>query len=206
MPRAFSILTALLLLSASPAWAESTLTKAASAMGREMNRQLADRLGQQETAHSMISVIITTPVDINNFEESNPVARQMQEELSYWFTRAGYRVQEVRRGNALLLRPYTGELLLTRNKELVSAQRIKSSLIMAGTYSVTSRSLIFNIRLIQTDASEVFAMSNIVLPITGEMRSLINSGPTISTDADGRVTIVSSGDYLIEPSVFSRLP
>ena len=183
---------AVLLLSAGPALADTVMTKAASSMGSEMDHQLADRFGQQEGVVNGISLIITTPVDLNNLEESNPVARQMQEELSRWFIRSGYSVQEVRGGKALLLRPATGELLLTRNRDLAATRNVKSALTMVSTYSMTSRSIVFNVRLMQTGGNEVYAMSNVTLPISGELRAMLGA-----TQSDA---------HLIEPSVFSRLP
>jgi hypothetical protein len=190
--RVITFILALLLLAPLPALAESTMTKAAAAMGREMDRQLSERFGRQEGSINGISLIITTPVDLSNLEESNSVARQMQEELNLWFIQAGYSVQEVRRGKALLMRPSTGELLLTRKRDLIPEQEVRSALVMTGTYMLTSRHMVFNIRLMQTDGNEIYAMSNISLPISGELRSLIS--------------LNSSNDYLIEPSIFSRLP
>lgn len=175
-----------------PALADSPMSRAAASLGVEMNHQLADRFGQQEGAANGISVIVTTPVDLNNLEESNPVARQMQEELARWFIRSGYSVQEVRSGRSLLMRPSTGELLLTRNRDLTAAHTIQSALTMVGTYSITSRSIIFNVRLMQTGGNEVFAMSNVTLPISGELRGMLNTS--------------KAGSFVIEPSVFSRLP
>lgn len=207
--RIAAIILMILLLPAGALAADSTMTKAAAAMGREMDRQLADRFGQQEGTINGISVIVTTPVDLNNLEDSNPVARQMQEELSRWFIQSGYSVQEVRQGKALLMRPYTGELFLTRNKDLMDTEQVSSALTLTGTYTITSRSMIFNIRLMQTGGNEVYAMSNITLPISGELRSMLNSASsTAALAAGGNGNGSSSGfmDFLIEPSVFSRLP
>lgn len=182
----------LFVLAASPALADTIMSKAASDMGVEMDTQLAHRFGQQEGVINGISVIITTPVDLNNLEESNAVARQMQEELSRWFIRSGYSVQEVRGGKALLMRPSTGELLLTRNRDLAATRTAHSALTMVSTYSMTSRSIVFNVRLMQTGGNEVFAMSNVTLPLSGELRAMLGTA--------------QSDTYLIEPSVFSRLP
>ncbi len=205
-----TIIFIMLLLPAAPLLAaDSTMTKAAAAMGREMDRQLADRFGQQEGTINGISVIITTPVDLNDFEASNPVARQMQEELSRWFIQAGYSVQEVRQGKALLMRPYTGELLLTRNKELMHDRQARSALTLAATYSLTSRNMIFNVRLMQTGGTEVYAMSNITLPISGELRGMISTNLASAANdgsSGGGMRGHSYNDFLIEPSVFNRLP
>lgn len=181
-----------LLMPAANAFGDSVMTRAASSMGVEMDAQLADRFGQQEGVVNGITLIITTPVDLNNLEESNPVARQMQEELARWFIRSGYSVQEVRSGRALLMRPETGELLLTRNRDLAAQRSVKSALTMTATYTVSSRSIVFNVRLMQTGGTEVYAMSNVTLPISGELRAMLGSNQSTA--------------YLIEPSVFSRLP
>lgn len=206
--RIAAIILMMLFLPASAIAADSSMTKAAAAMGREMDRQLADRFGQQEGTINGISVIITTPVDLNTLEDSNAVARQMQEELSRWFIQAGYSVHEVRQGRALLMRPYTGELLLTRNKDLMHEDQVSSALTLAATYTMTSRSIIFNVRLMQTGGNEVYAMSNITLPISGELRSMLNSSASTALAANGNGNGSSSGfmDFLIEPSVFNRLP
>lgn len=190
--RIFILIITLILAPAGQALADSVMTKAASYMGAEMDGQLADRFGQQEGVINGISIIITTPVDLNNLEESNPVARQMQEELARWFIKSGYSVQEVRGGKALLLRPETGELLLTRSRDLAATRHIKSALTMVSTYSLTSRSIVFNVRLMQTGGNEVYAMSNVTLPISGELRGMLGSN--------------QASGFLIEPSVFSRLP
>ncbi|MDR2502934.1 MAG: hypothetical protein LBD82_00870 [Deltaproteobacteria bacterium] len=194
----------------SPAQAENAMSKAAAAMGREINRQIAERFGQQEGPINGISLIVTTPVDLNNLEDSNPVARQMQEELSSWFVQTGYSVREVRQGKALLMRPSAGELLLTRNKDLIPFNEARSALTLVGTYTLTSRSIIFNIRLLRTGGSEVCAMSNVSLPVNGELRSMISvnahyGGTSSSLSSPSSIT-GQTIDYLIEPSVFSRLP
>lgn len=190
--RIFILAIILVCVPAASAPADTVMSKAAASMGVEMDHQLADRFGQQEGVVNGISVIITTPVDLNNLEESNPVARQMQEELARWFIRSGYSVQEIRGGRSLLMRPSTGELLLTRNRDLAATRTVQSALTMVATYSMTSRNIVFNVRLMQTGGNEVFAMSNVMLPISGELRAMLGA--------------VQSGSYLIEPSVFSRLP
>jgi hypothetical protein len=173
------------------------MNEAAANMSREMDAQLALRFGSGSAVSNNISVIVTTPVDINNFEESSAMARQMQEYLSYWLVQAGYSVQEVRKGKALLFRQEAGELLLTRNRELAAYKKVNSVLTLVGTYTVTSKSIIFNMRLMQTGGLDVYAMSSVSIPVTGETRALLSYGSGSSTGN----TYIS-----IEPSVYSRLP
>lgn len=193
---------ALLLLPASLVQAqaqaqESSLSEAAALLAGEMDSQLALTFGHQPGSAGGISVIVTTPVDINNFEESSALARQMQESVSHWLVRSGYSVQEVRKGRALLFRPDTGELLLTRDRELAASKTVHSALTLVGTYTVTSRSIIFNLRMMRTGGTEVYAMSSLSIPVNGEIRAMLNQ----SGGPGGSSTYVS-----IEPSVYNRLP
>jgi hypothetical protein len=173
------------------------MNEAAASMSREMDAQLALRFG---AAGKNISIIVTTPVDINNFEESCVIARQIQEYLSYWLVQAGYGVQEIRKGKAILFRKDTGELLLTRDRELVARKQVGSVLILVGTYTLTSKTIIFNVRLMQTGGQEVYAMSSVSIPVTKETRAMLSMGANASSSGSGH-SYVS-----IEPSVYSRLP
>jgi hypothetical protein len=195
---ALVIIAILLLLPAGAARAQdSSLAEAASLLAGEMDFQLAQLFGHQPGNAGGISVIVTTPVDINNFEESSAVARQMQESISHWLVRSGYSVQEARKGRALLFRPDTGELLLTRERDLAANTIVNSALTMVGNYTVTSRSVIFNLRMMRTSGTEVYAMSSLSIPLTGEIRTMLNQ----TTAPGGGSAYIS-----IEPSVYNRLP
>ena len=186
-----------LLLFPLPALAMS-MNEAAARMAAEMDEQLSMQFGHQPGYAGGLSLIVTTPVDINNFENSNAAARQMQESLSHYLVRAGYGVQEVRKGRALLFRPDTGELLLTREESLAAYKHVKSALTLVGNYAITAKSVIFNVRIMRTGGTEVYAMSSLSIPMSGELRSLIHQ------TADRHS---GQGSYLaIEPSVYNRLP
>jgi hypothetical protein len=116
---------------------------------------------------------MTTPVDVNDLENSNPLARQVQEELASWFAQAGYSVREIRKGADLLFAPGTGELLLTRRSNLVSSEEVDSSAVVAGTYTITPQHVRFNIRLILTGSQEILAMTSMSVPVTGEVAALL---------------------------------
>ena len=173
----------------------ATVPQVASAMGREMDRQLSKRFGQTEGTKSL-SLCITTPMDINNLEASNTLARQMQEELARWFVQAGYPVLEIRKGRDLLFEPSTGEMLLTREERLLGNINVTSAAIVAGTYTVTPENVRFNVNIVRTANREVLAMSTLTVPMTPEVAALVGSG--------------AAGDVLygipIEPNVVTMLP
>lgn len=181
------------LLSAQTALAIS-VPQAASAIGRELDRQVVERLGQGDSPAQGVSLCITTPVDSNDLETSNPLARQMQEEVARWFVQAGYEVQEIRKGADLLFEPETGEMLLTRKENLLGTTVVGSTAIVAGTYTVTPKNVRFNIRLVRTADREVIGMSTMTVPIDGEVTALVPSGQGVPFGIP------------IEPTVITLLP
>ena len=79
--------------------------QAAMKMVAEINAQMSVLSGDAGN----IAMVVTTPQDLNNFESSNPLGRQLQEEMSYLFTRSGYRVQEIRKGANVVFDQQHGE-------------------------------------------------------------------------------------------------
>ncbi|CAK7047514.1 MAG: hypothetical protein DELT_00890 [Desulfovibrio sp.] len=175
---------------------EGIVPQAASAMGRQMDRQIAARLMQAETPALGVSLAITVPVDVNDLDASNPLARQMAEELTRWFVQAGYHVQEIRKGRMVLVEPGNGEKLLTRRENLLAKREVTSAAILTGTYSVTSKNVRFNIRILHTATQDVLGMATVSVPITSEVKSLLGNG----TASHGR-TLAGIG-----PSVGTTLP
>lgn len=188
------VLAALLTARTAPA---ASVPQAASAIGREIDRQVVERLGQGESPAQGVSLCITTPVDGNDLETSNALARQMQEEVARWFVQAGYEVQEIRKGADLLFEPSTGEMLLTRRENMLGTTVVGSTAIVAGTYLVTSKNVRFNIRLIRTSDREVIGMSTMTVPIDGEVAGLLRSSGQGGANMYGTP---------IEPTVVTLLP
>ena len=187
------LLAALALAQAAQA---ASVPQAASAIGREIDRQVVERLGQGESPAQGVSLCITTPVDSNDLETSNPLARQMQEEVARWFVQAGYDVQEIRKGADLLFEPATGEMLLTRKEKMLGTTVVGSAAIITGTYTVTSKNVRFNIRMVRTPDREVIGMSTMTVPIDGEVAALVRTaGPG-----------GASYGTPIEPTVVTLLP
>ena len=121
---------------------------------------------------------------------SSPLARLFAEELAAWFVQAGYRVQDIRKGKAVLFAPKTGELLLTRDVQLLAENQAPSALILVGTFTETSRNVRFNIKLIHAPDNEVLAMSSRTIPMSPELAELASDAnrqrltrnrPTVST-------------------------
>lgn len=181
----------------------ATVPQAASAAGREMDRQLVQKLQQGSPPAKGVSLSITTPTNINNLESSCTLARQMQEEISRWFVQAGYSVVELRKGRDVLFEPQTGEMLLTRKNRLLGSHNVNSTAIVTGTYTIAPGHVRFNIRMICTNSRQTLAMSTVTLPMNKEIRALARSGGK----SGGCGGSAGSGYGLpIEPTVVTLLP
>jgi hypothetical protein len=178
--------------------AAATVPQAASAAGREIDRQMGSRFGskQDEGAAGAVSLSVTTPVNINDLDEANPLARQMQEETTRWFVQAGYDVQEIRKGADILFEPLKGEQALTRRERLVGDKSIGTDAVLVGTYVVTPEHVRFNFRVVRTNGREILAMSTVTVPMNREVAFL-----TRNTGAGGVLAPTP-----IEPTVVTLLP
>ncbi|SKA72790.1 FlgO family outer membrane protein [Desulfobaculum bizertense] len=169
-------------LGVSSAFAQGSIPSAAQQLSSTLSSQIRTKAGISPRA---CSVLVTTPVDINNLEQSSPLGRALGEELATTLVDHGFRLKEIRKGRNILLRPKVGELLLTRDINLVDERVQKASLVLAGTYSHTSKNVRFNIRLIDARSSEVLAMASTTVPVTQELAELL--GPSVTAYAASQV-------------------
>lgn len=166
--------------------------KAGSALARQIDRQLAGGVGKSEGGGAPgFSLIVTIPADINDLEKTNPLARQMAEEMARWFVQAGYNVNEVRMSSNLYIDEEKGELMMSRKSGMLKQNNANVMGVLVGTYTTTKNNIRFNVRMVQASGNEVLGMATITLPIDSELKALLSN--------DG-----SSGGIM--PSVGTRLP
>ena len=143
-----------------------TIPQLAAEMGAELDAQLG------QITHK-VTMIVTTPVNLRDLNESSGLGLQLSEEFAYYFVSSGYRVQEIRKGAGLLFDEVNGEMLLTRDPSFLANTDVDSAVVMVGTYVRTNRSVRVNIRLVHTPTNEVLAMSSGTIPLSSEVRSLL---------------------------------
>ena len=161
--------------------AAGTVPRAADSIAKQMDEQLMMRYAGDDpgmTSKERIMILGTTPANINNLEESSPLARQMTEEVARWLVNAGYRFQEIRRGSVIRFDKQRGEFYLTRDVRKLAAASGTGQAVLAGTYVVSREQVRFSLRLIHTTSGEVLAMGTATVPITDDMRNLLRDrGP-----------------------------
>lgn len=146
--------------------------KAANAAIKSLDQQLQVLLGEHYPK-TALRIAFTVPVNLNDFEKTNALARQMSEEIARGLKQLGYRVLEIRQGREIVMTPEVGEFYLTRKQEALSEKTVETELLMTGTYAVTSRGVRFSIRLLHMDSTEVIAMATTTVPVYKEIEPLL---------------------------------
>lgn len=175
MLKAITIAAALCVALALPAHAEQSVPETASGIAQRLDAQLSERLQLLEGPAKGTTLILSTPVDLGDLEQSSPLARLVAEELAMWFVSNGYRVQEVRKTRNILLDPNNGELSLSRDVRFVDNRYQKSAVTLTGTYTQTTKHVRFNIRLLHAPTGEVLAMAAGTVGITPETAELLDA-------------------------------
>ena len=168
--------------------------QAAIKMASEINAQMSAVSGSSAN----ITMVVTTPQDLNNFESSSPLGRQLQEEMSYLFTRSGYRVQEIRKGANVVFDQQQGEFLLTRDTDLLASDSFDAVVILVGTYTVGPKSVRFNMKLLHAPSREVLASSSATIQMTREVRALTSNKALQNMGRNPSVgTRLNSSEYAV---------
>ncbi len=117
-------------------------------------------------------VIIATVVNIDNLDLSSTLGRLTSEHVSARFTKAGYRMIELKYRNSLYVKRSQGELMLTREiKEL--AQSHDAQAVIIGTYGQSDDYVFVNLKVIQPATNIVLAVQDYVLPLDASTKSLL---------------------------------
>ena len=191
------ILLIMALLFPLTAAAEGNVPAAANAIGKQLDKQLMNRFcgdndsASQALSRSQIKIMGTTPANLNNLTQANPLARQMTEEISRYLKDRGYQYEELKKGQNIRFDERVGEFILTRNVPKLETRNPSGKAILAGTYVISGEDVRFNISLISVTNNEVFAKATGTVPITPDLLPLL-------------VENYSAGSGM-KPSVYTRL-
>ncbi|MDR1660795.1 MAG: hypothetical protein LBR94_10770 [Desulfovibrio sp.] len=187
MSRFFLIIVLLLAvllfpLAAAAFFETGTVPVAANSIADQLDSQLMTRYAgnnpdmkkseRKALARSRISIMGTTAANINNFEETSPLGRQMTEEIARWLVDAGYRFTELRKGRHIRFNK-KGEFFLTRDLRKLAGTTGTAQAVLAGTYVVTPEQVRFSMRLIHINSNEVLAVGAATVPRTDDIEPLL---------------------------------
>lgn len=117
-------------------------------------------------------LIIATVVNIDNLDQSSTLGRLTSEHVSARFTKAGYRMIELKYRNGIYVKRSQGEMMLTREiKEL--AQSHDAQAVIVGTYGQSDEFVFVNLKVIQPATNIVLAVQDYALPLDITTKSLL---------------------------------
>ncbi len=155
--------------------------KAAKDIVDEMDRQLQkyylnpkpnDKLSD-ELQKKDITIVSTVPVWIDDLKVTNPLSRQMSEEISAQLAKNGYSLIELRKAYELTIEPREGEFLLTRELDELASIEAEAVAVVTGTYIISTDNIRYNISLLHVPTNEVLAKASATVPIRDEIYPLL---------------------------------
>lgn len=138
------------------------------------NYKAADALLAQLTPILIKSqpLIIATIVNIDQLDRSTTLGRLISEHVSARFTKAGYRMIELKYRNSVYVKREQGELMLTREiKDLAHSHDAQA--VIVGTYGTGGDYAFINLKVIQPATNIVLAAEDYAIPLTAPIRALL---------------------------------
>ncbi|MGL4722177.1 MAG: FlgO family outer membrane protein [Desulfovibrionaceae bacterium] len=169
-----------------------SISHAAVTITESLNKQLEQKF---YGSSKEFPLLVTTPVDINTLLSSTPLGKQFAQEMATQFVQKGYLLQEARLANSLIFSETEGELILSRSVSLVNPQ-ITIGYLVAGTYAFSMSHIRFSIEIIDAKTSTIVAMASVSIPITEDMKPLLQKTRVSSNSGISSISI---------PSVFTKI-
>ncbi|HFQ80574.1 MAG TPA: hypothetical protein ENK33_04275 [Desulfobacterales bacterium] len=181
------LLISLLLTACGQARAPQTLSAASPdffGIGDNLARQLINN--RSRSLNTNETLIFTTIVNLNNLDQTSKFGRALSESLATRLFKYGFHVIELRKAGAIMVKDKTGELILSRESRKLGKEQ-KADAIVAGTYSLTPKSIIINIKLLAAGTQEVLSVAGMELNRSLNINYLL-------ADGNGPVMDSVSGD------------
>lgn len=117
-------------------------------------------------------ILVSTVVNIDSLETSTTLGRLISEHVSGRFTKAGFRMVELKLQNSVYMKRNEGELMLSRHfLDIANSHRAQA--VVVGTYGQGQQNVYVNLKLVQPEQNFVLAAHDYAIPITPDVRSLI---------------------------------
>lgn len=145
-------------------------------LGEEVAQQLAQNFHHGRATG--MSLMLTTMVKVDNLYETSRFGRTFTESLATRLFRHGFGVVEIRKASEVLVKDNSGELMLTRDARLLAKQQRVHGIVV-GTYSLTPRTVILNVRILDAASQDVLSVAGV------EIQRSANINYLLAASADG---------------------
>lgn len=107
-------------------------------------------------------LIFTTLVNLDDLRQTSKFGRTMSESLATQLFKHGYGVVELRKVANIMIQAKNGEMVLSRDAARL-AHQYEANAIVAGTYSLTPKTVIVNVKLLDVSTQEVLSVAGMEL-------------------------------------------
>lgn len=128
-------------------------------IGEELARQL---MANRREGDSGGKLIFATLVNLDDLRQTSKFGRTMSESLATQLFQHGYGVVELRKVANVMIQAKNGEMVLSRDAARL-ARQYEANAIVAGTYSLTPKTVIVNVKLLDAGSQEVLSVAGMEL-------------------------------------------
>jgi TolB-like protein len=126
-------------------------------------------------------LIFSTMVNLDDLYQTSKFGRALSESLATRLFRHGYGVVELRKISGLLIKNNSGELVLSRETGRL-AKEYEANAIVAGTYSMTPKSIIINVKVLDAVSQDVLSVAGLEIARSLTINYLLaDGGPVIDS-------------------------
>ena len=133
--------------------ADENLVSLSYQITKKLKESAIPRLMPRNPDHPLL---ITTFVDNNDLTRTSHFGRVLQEHITSRFVQLGYTVKEIKLRESLLVRPKSGETMLSRDINAINPS-VSAQAILVGTYSYAQRTMYISARLINPENSTIIS-------------------------------------------------
>lgn len=126
-------------------------------------------------------LLVTTFVDNNDLTRTSHFGRILQEHITSRFVQLGYTVREIKLRDSLVMKPKSGETILSRDIRLVSPS-LSAQAILVGTYSYTNRTMYISARLINPETATIISSADYQLIMDDNVLAMFRRQRTAEDD------------------------
>lgn len=131
-------------------------------------------------------ILVTTFVDNNDLTKTSQFGRLLQQHITSRLVQLGYTVKEIKLREELLIKPKSGETILSRDVKLLKPS-LSAQAILVGTYSYSGRTLYISARLINPDTSTIISSVDYRLIMDANVMAMFGVTPA-GSDSFGPVS------------------
>lgn len=119
-----------------------------------------------------VRVLLATVVELDDLYATSRFGRTLTESLATQLFRHGLEVEEVRKTAELMIKDPGGELVLSREVAKLAGQH-QVNAVVAGTYSLTPKTVIVNIRMLDAASQAVLSVAGVEIQRSAAINHLL---------------------------------